>query len=172
MATGIDNTSGTLDFKIDENKFKGLVLYIADKCSDDPDFGATKLNKILFYSDFHSYGYWGKPITGAAYFRLKHGPAPKHMKPIRDQNRTIPLTEANLDVFSAKEIALVDKVIEEFGGLNADDVSTVSHMEAGYKIAGNKEDIPYEAVFLSSRPLTDYEVQHGLELAETRGWTI
>jgi len=43
-----------MEREIDERKFKELILYVADKCSDDPDFGAVKLNKILFYSDFYS----------------------------------------------------------------------------------------------------------------------
>ena len=186
MVTSIDFTR-----ILDEEKFKELLLYVADKCSDDPDFGATKLNKILFYADFQAYGLYGEPITGSPYFKLRRGPAPKYLKPIRDnmegdgdiviqhkqrfnqtQHRIIPLKEANLDVFYAKEIALVDKVIEAFCGINADGASKVSHMEAGYNIAGNKEDIPYEAVFLSSRSLTEYEVRHGLELAETCGWAI
>ena len=65
--------------------FKALVLYIADKCSDDPHFGATKFNKILFYADFLSYGLYGQPITGATYFRLPKGPAPKQWLQVRGE---------------------------------------------------------------------------------------
>src|ERR1041384_212988 len=65
----------------DEHKFRELVLYIADRCQDDPRFGATKLNKILFYADFLHYGESGTPLTGATYRKLEHGPAPKQLLP-------------------------------------------------------------------------------------------
>ena len=29
-----------------------LILYIAERCADDHTLGATKLNKILWFSDF------------------------------------------------------------------------------------------------------------------------
>src|SRR5260370_21134206 len=63
-------------------RLRELILYVASKCSSDPEFNATRLNKILFYSDFVSYARTGKPITGAAYQALPHGPAPKRLKPI------------------------------------------------------------------------------------------
>jgi|SRR5271169_6899363 len=57
-------------------KFKELMLYAAEKSVEDPAFGATKLNKILFFSDFLCFGLAGHSITGASYQRLKNGPAP------------------------------------------------------------------------------------------------
>ena len=177
--------------EMDEAKFRELILYIADKCSDDPDFGATKLNKILFYSDFMMYGKSGKPITGATYFKLPKGPAPKKLVPIRkqmeteqllavqikerfgkEQHRAIPLRQADLSKFDAVEISLVDEVIKTFCGANAETASSVSHREMGWQIAASKEDIPYEAVFLSSKPPTEDEIEYGLELANCHGWNI
>ncbi len=35
-------------FKQDIDKFKELILYICEKSATDPNFGTTKLNKILF----------------------------------------------------------------------------------------------------------------------------
>ena len=40
-----------------------LILYVAEKCQDDPKFGATKLNKILWWADFLAYAQHGTPIT-------------------------------------------------------------------------------------------------------------
>jgi hypothetical protein len=175
----------------DEHKFKELMLYIADKCSDDPDFGATKLNKILFYSEFHSYGKYDESITKMPYFRLQNGPAPKYLKPIRDQMvedkeiaiqpkprfgftqlRTVPLREANLQKLNARDIAIVDEVINALCGVNASGVSQYSHLEVGVRVANEKEDIPYQSVFLSNLPLTKYDIEHGLELAKQYKWTI
>ena len=53
-----------------EQKFKELVIYIAGRCESDPYFGAVKLNKLLFFSDFFAYAKLGNPITGAEYMKL------------------------------------------------------------------------------------------------------
>ena len=183
----------TIDFGdvCDEDKFKELILYIADKCSDDPDYGATKLNKILFYSEFHSYGKYGESITKMPYFRLQNGPAPKYLKSIRDemvedkeiaiqpkprfgytQQRIVPLREANLQKLNARDIAIVDEVISALYGVNADRISRYSHLEVGARVATEKEEIPYQSVFLSNLPLTKYDIEHGLELAKQYNWAI
>ena len=75
----------TLNFKYSdgETKLKELMLYVADKCSQDPNFGSTKLNKILWWSDFFAFGKIGKPITGVEYQKLDNGPAPRRLLPIR-----------------------------------------------------------------------------------------
>src|SRR5687767_11846412 len=62
-------------------KFDELVLYVALRSADDSTYGATKLNKILFYSDFFFYAKCGESITGAEYQKLERGPAPRQMKP-------------------------------------------------------------------------------------------
>src|SRR2546430_17730589 len=69
----------------DKEKFKELILYFAQQCADDHSFGATKLNKLLFLTDFTAYARRGAPVTGATYFKLPHGPAPKQFKPVTIQ---------------------------------------------------------------------------------------
>src|SRR5437660_10500981 len=66
-------------------RLRELILYIADRSKDDPKFGATKLNKILYFSDFVSFREYGEPITGAMYMRLENGPAPMHLVPVRNE---------------------------------------------------------------------------------------
>jgi len=65
-----------------EKKFRELILLICARSQGDKKFGATKLNKLLFYSDFCAYLSFDKPITGQQYFKLPNGPAPKRLKPI------------------------------------------------------------------------------------------
>ena len=110
-----------------DRKFKELILYVAEHCAGDVAFGATKLNKILYYADFLAYGDFGQPITGQPYFRLPKGPGPRYLKPIQaemvkdgeielltatryafQQIRTIPRRKADLSLFSAEEVALLD----------------------------------------------------------------
>ena len=44
-----------IDLSIDENerKFRELILNISEQSEGDSTFGAVKLNKLLFYIDFH-----------------------------------------------------------------------------------------------------------------------
>lgn len=165
-------------------KLKELLLYVAQKSFDDPDFGATKLNKILYYSDFLAFGQLGHPITEATYQRLDHGPVPLPLLTVkqelereqaaeviavprfnRTQKRLIPKRRARLDAFSADEIALVDEVIDALRGYNAVAVSELSHLEKSWQLVDDREEIPYEFVFLSSEPLTPDDVRRGQEVA-------
>lgn len=174
--------------QINENleRFRELVLYISQKCANDPRFGATKLNKILYFSDFVCYAHYGQPLTGVEYQRLPNGPAPRRLLPIREemqqegslgiqevplrngrmQVRTVNLRQPNLDIFSAKEIALVDSVIEALSNETAQGVSDLSHNMVGWKVARDQENIPYTTVFLSDAPLNDIDIQRGREVAK------
>jgi hypothetical protein len=173
-------------------KLQELILYIAKQCENDPNFGATKLNKALFFSDFYWYATTGKPITGATYQRLENGPAPKQLIPARaellatdraeieermrfnrKQKRLIAKASANLELFTGGEIAFVDTVIKVLlDGKSATQISDFSHDTClGWQIAGDKEEIPYEAVFLSTSALTPIDLRVGHEVAKRHGLT-
>jgi hypothetical protein len=172
-----------------EERLRELILYISRECASDPTFGATKLNKILFFSDFASYFQTGKPITGVEYFRLEYGPAPKLLKKVRKamiqnhelavvekeffskkQKRTIPLRKPLLEKhFKPDEIAFVAKIIRELWGMTATDVSELSH-QLGWRIAAEEESIPYEASFLSEDPLTESDIEEARELNRKHCW--
>ncbi|HEY5058024.1 MAG TPA: Panacea domain-containing protein [Gaiellaceae bacterium] len=177
-----------MEFEFNQDKFKELVLYIAEKSETDPWFGATKLNKLLFYSDFLAYGYFGKPITGAVYQKLEHGPAPKKLLPLRaemiregslgirrermlkfSQKRPTALRSPDVAVFDAEELDLVDRIIRLFCDRSASEVSRISHDELCWQLAGEKEEIPYQSVFLSTRPASESHFARGRELAESAG---
>jgi Protein of unknown function (DUF4065) len=167
-----------------EARYRELVLYICQKCANDPKFGATKLNKILYFSDFLAYATLGEPITGFEYQRLPNGPAPRRMLPMRDEmikrrdlgfqtvhlkggrtlHRAVNLRDPNLNVLTAEQIALVDRIIGELWDLDAEEVSDLSHRMMGWKVADLNETIPYETVFISSGPLTETDVERGREL--------
>src|SRR5437016_2393135 len=167
-----------------EVNYRELVLYICQKCATDKKFGATKLNKILYFCDFLAYAELGEPITGFEYQRLPNGPAPRRVLPMREemvnkrdlgiqiiplrggrtQHRAVNLRVPDLSVFTAGQIALVDRVIEELWDLDAEQVSELSHRMAGWRLAALGETIPYETVFISIEPLTETDVQRAREL--------
>ena len=175
----------------DENKFRELVLYVSEKCESDPNFGAVKLNKILFLADFVAYAELGKPISGAEYVALEFGPAPRLLKPIRDemadrkdivvkrqqrfgyqQDRVIPLRKANLSLFSGGEISLVDDMISICSEETGRDLTELTHMMCGWQVASNREVIPYETIYLSSDfdEATRVDRERARELAVIYGW--
>jgi hypothetical protein len=181
--------------EFNEMKFRELLVYVAGKCANAPLFGATKLNKILFYADFLAYEAFGEAITGAEYIALEFGPAPKRYLSIQremeqdrslvlspaqfNQKRLIALREADLSQFSAGEISLVDTVIESLRDETAKSVSDMSHAFLGwqaaraeYNITGQVAAIPYDSVFLAKPDLDEFEQAHGLELAGRYGWSV
>lgn len=177
--------------EFNERKFKELLLYIAENSADDPRFGATKLNKILFYSDFLHYGLHGDAITGATYQRLDRGPAPRELLPMQQeltedegdaevierthfgypQKRLTPKRDPDLSIFNGDEITVVDAVIEHFHKHNAREVSEISHAELAWKIADDRQEIPYNAVFLASQETTPADIDRAQEIAREHGWT-
>lgn len=182
----------------EEEKLRELILYVSKRCATDPDFGATKLNKILWLADSLSFARRGQPITGVAYMNQKNGPVPRPLKRIRIEmedarqiaierrpkgpyvlERPVPLREANLEVFSATDIAFVDELIEILRGHDGTQLSHFSHScNLGWKLTKLGENIPYEAFMLSDGELSpgmikriqECNVEHGWEPTKQWGW--
>ncbi len=176
-----------------EPKFRELIIHISVKCADDRYYSATKLNKILFYSDFLAYKLYGESITGADYFALPHGPAPRRLLPVRSemekngdisiqkyiQHRVLALRDPDYDIFAAREIALVDKVIDILRDHDADEVSEITHLFLGWRAAmaegeqtGEHLSIPYQTVFVQDPTIDEYEEAYGIELSKKHGWRV
>jgi hypothetical protein len=165
-------------------KFRELILYIASKYNADQEFGKNRLFKALFYAEWQYYIATGETITGHTYVKGPHGPIPFSGDEIlaelverRDlaiqqvsrggypQRRPISLRDANLALFSAQEIAIVDQVIEEQRGM-ATTISQQSHRDIlAWEVAQNGEPIPFETSWLAPRQLTPDEIAYGLQLA-------
>jgi hypothetical protein len=176
--------------ELDERRLAELMLYIGRKCADDPKFGATKLNKILFYSDFLAYANLGDSITGAEYQKLPFGPAPRRIKVVRRnleqegalvvrsiqlrggraQERIIPKRRPKMNLFTTKEIEVVDEVLNQLRGHDAESISNLSHLEIGWQVARLNETIPYGTIFLSDKALDDEDIRRIQHFAERHGY--
>jgi Protein of unknown function (DUF4065) len=171
-----------------QQRFREVVIYIAEKCRDAEFFGAVKLNKILYHADFRAFRRLGMPITGVGYFRLRHGPAPIALVPVRReleiegaitiehrpmgnhiQDRIVPRRRPYLNLFTPDELDIVDEVIHELWSHTAEQVSDASH-DVIWRTRRNREPIPYEAAYLSNDPLTADEIARTRELADELGW--
>jgi hypothetical protein len=168
-------------------RFRELIIYVSEKCVSDPFFGAVKLNKILYYSDFRAFERFGVPLTGTVYFRLKQGPAPKALLPIRrqlehegairvdsvmmgarEQKRTVALRQPVTALFTPDELLLVDEVIRDLWPQTATEVSDASH-DVRWRTLNNEDHIPYEFAFLANE-LTENDEARTRELAAELGW--
>ena len=109
--------------EFDRVKFKRLVHYVVWKVGKDDWFGATKLNKVLWFVDARAYTLTGKPITGEKYVRGEFGPVPQHILPIQSElvrdgaikvtkqgklTRVVALTPAQASWFSSSELQTID----------------------------------------------------------------
>lgn len=173
-----------------ETRYKELVLYISQECLSDPTYSKVKQLKILFYSDFESFGKYGAPITGLPYRKLPFGPAPTAYIRIWDEmqrdhqiriveqrvfdlasHRILPLADPDLNSLSGRDVAVVNRWIRFFWGLTAREVSEYSHGKA-WTLANELSQIPYEAVFISDEPVTIDDVDRAKELGKRHGWTV
>jgi len=169
----------------EEEKLGELILYVAKRLQNDPSGGATKINKVLFFSEFSFMRTHGHPITGVEYQKLDRGPAPRRLLPVREWliesgaarldhtvyfgyplNRLIPLREFQRSLFTVDEIAQVDEVIDGLSSRSAAEASEMSHRETGWRMVENGETIPYEAAYLvPAFKVTDKMRRHAEELS-------
>lgn len=171
-------------------KFRQLLLYVAKKSEEDPFFGAVKLNKILYFSDFNAYRRRGHSITGAEYQRLPEGPAPRKLLPERQAlldkgaieiverpffnhvQQRIVVTAKELDVplLSAEERQIVDEVIDvALAGKNGREASLESHAEIGWQLFANGDSIPYRTAWYEPGPISLEGIEAAKRAAEKTG---
>jgi len=187
MPTSTSHLNFTFPVARGAQRFRELIVYISEKSRNDPYFGAVKLNKILYYSDFRAFELFGIPLTGVRYFRLPKGPAPKALIPIQnelvsegairidkvkfgdfEQHRTVPLRRAVTELFTEDEIILVDKVINELWHQNATEVSDASH-DVRWRTLQHRDPMPYEFAFLDDG-ITESDIARTKQLASELRW--
>lgn len=150
----------------DPAKLRELIVYVSLESLGDRHFGKTKLNKILFFSDFTAYRETGRSISGAVYQHLAQGPGPHQLLPVLNtmtedvtefaepvgsvvQKRLVPLRAADLSAFTGPEIAIVNSVLDDLAPLTNKQVSDVSHETIAWRITQNGQEIPYGTALLS-----------------------
>lgn len=148
-------------------KLQELILYVSDESRNDQFFGKTKLNKILFFSDFTAHRQLGRSITGAVYQHLPQGPCPHQLLPalhalgpdiveqqestyVGTRKRLIPMRQARRDVFDMPELTIVDQVMKELRPLNGQQVSELSHSTMAWRLTDDYQEIPYGTAYLDN----------------------
>lgn len=153
----------------DREKFKNLMHYVIFRAGDHDGFGATKLYKVLWFSEARRFILSGSPIAGAEYIREKHGPIPKLGMAVREElveegkikqwrapyhNRTSWRFKSVVPPFplmlSDAEKQVVDYWVRHIDeDHTAQSISEESH-DYAWEIAGMKEPLPFFALLAAT----------------------
>jgi transcriptional regulator with XRE-family HTH domain len=147
-------------------KFREVLLYVLNKVGAKSNISETVLYKLLYFIDFDFYEKYEEQLMGATYRKNKFGPSPVEFAEIvhamtqdeditrvkgkyfnKEQKKYLPLRKPLLDCFSAKEITLIDEVLNRLSDKNASQISEYSHGDIPWKVTKDMEVINYETVF-------------------------
>lgn len=146
--------------RLDVNKMFSSILLFCSKT----ETVKTKLNKMLFFSDFKHFKEYSVSITGSRYAHLPYGPVPDrysfYLAALHEDEGALAIEEKyfndysgevliamkppDLSIFSPSEIEILVGVNDELGGYSAKALSELSHQEKGYKETVDGELISYE----------------------------
>ncbi len=160
-------------FSFEAKKLEDLILFILEKCGGKPNLGETVLYKLLYFIDFDAFENLGHPITGMAYIKLQFGPVPRksdydpvikkmseqgklkifsHSYFGKTQKRYIALANPNLEIFSAKEIEIIEKVLNRLSDMNATQIANYVHGDVPWKVTADGEVINYPLAYERESP--------------------
>ncbi|MEX0810790.1 MAG: type II TA system antitoxin MqsA family protein [Chitinophagales bacterium] len=149
----------------DFEKFSEMVVYFSEKLKPFK----TKLNKLLFYSDFLMHKQSCYSISGVRYRAIDMGPVPNNFQSIfeyLENNNIIDISyiafpngngeqfinrndrKFNKEIFTDAELSVLEKVAETFKDTSTNDIIEISHLEKAWK--ANKDEkkiISYEYAF-------------------------
>ncbi|MGL5619366.1 MAG: type II toxin-antitoxin system antitoxin SocA domain-containing protein [Tannerellaceae bacterium] len=125
------------------NRIKNIILYFVTK---NEGVFETKLNKLLFYSDFLCFKETGSGLTGLSYKAIAFGPVPQQYATIYENikgteseiiifpngnagKRIIGHEKFNPELFSVKELEILERVFNRFKDCTACNISNISHEE-------------------------------------------
>ena len=147
-------------------KFKEVLLYVLGKVGAKPNVGETVLYKLLYFIDFDYYERYEEQLIGATYIRNHFGPTPvefrdlvgemieakelaKIQKPYfnYEQKKYLPLRVPDLSRLSAREIELINDVLNRLSEMTAREISIYSHNDIPWQVTPEGEAIAYESVF-------------------------
>ncbi|MDD3686137.1 MAG: DUF4065 domain-containing protein [Bacteroidales bacterium] len=132
----------------DIKKLANMIIYFAEKTQA----WKTKLNKLLFYSDFGMFKTFGQSISGFRYAAIDLGPVPNNFNSLYDflnkENKiSIEYTyftdgvgelikkskmEFYPQLLSSEEIEVMDKVLAKFSNTSTKDIIEISHNEKAW----------------------------------------
>lgn len=157
-----DNYTGYMKPSIE--KLTEMVVFFAERMKPY----ITQLNKLLFYCDFLNYKNEAVSISGTRYRAIDMGPVPNNYDSIFDYMEStgaiiikkyenelgyskefINNREFNNELFTDKELEVLNKILNEFKGRTTKEIIERSHLEDGWKdnFDNGKSLIDYKYAF-------------------------
>lgn len=144
------------------NRLKNIMLYILNRCDD---VWCTKMNKLLFYTDFLSYRERGMAMTGLSYRAIDFGPVPERwdrvyseFPEVRQELRQvgdfvgsvlIASEESDYSMFTDAELKVLDAICTHFSKMSSREISRISHDEDAWLNHHDKhEHIPFDDAYM------------------------
>jgi hypothetical protein len=129
------------------DKLRSTILFLLDRCGRVFN---TKMNKLLFYTDFLSYKTYGKGITGLSYKAIQYGPVPLRWDRVYslidgveselvEFNSGVCGTELHiseqpdLEELTPQEIGILNIIVDKFKDMSSAEISVMSHKEDAWK---------------------------------------
>ncbi|TAD73577.1 MAG: DUF4065 domain-containing protein [Sphingomonadales bacterium] len=155
--------------KVANEKLKEALHFVIECCDDSSRLGAVRLNKILWFSDCHSYREHGASITADGYVKRRFGPVPKRVlaatRELEEESKIairevpyssrksfrefISLKQPEHSALSEQDMAVLKAyttlICNEF---SAAQISDLSHDQV-WEAADEGEEIPLYTIFAS-----------------------
>ena len=155
---GADNGYAQLSL----NRLRNIMLYILNRCDE---VWCTKMNKLLFYTDFMSYRERGMAMTGLSYRAIDFGPVPERwdrvyseFPEVRQELRQvgdfvgsvlIASEESDYSMFTDAELKVLDSICTHFSKMSSREISRISHDEDAWLNHHDKrEHIPFDDAYM------------------------
>lgn len=144
------------------DKLKNILLYYIEQ---EGGVFFTKMNKLLFYTDFLAYRLTGKGMTGLCYKAIAYGPVPLHWDRVysfyndidqeivqypdgRAGTRLVSNLSPDKSYFSEDELEMLDYIYQRFKKETPTQISEISHQEEAWKKYLNSDKlISFEMAF-------------------------
>lgn len=133
-----------------EEKALHMILYLVEKLEP----WKTKLNKLLFYSDFLYYKQYGSSMLGLKYAAIDYGPVPNEyellftigrLKEIFKKShveinaevsgeKILPMKDVvfKRDLFNNNEIEILNTIVNKFSKVTSKEIVKMSHQEKAW----------------------------------------
>ena len=147
-------------------KFREVLLYVLDKVGAKQNIGETIIYKLLYFMDFDYYETYEEQLMGAVYQKNHYGPTPLQFSKIVEdmiqkeevekvkskyfeypQTKYLPRRKPDLSKLSAKELKVIEDVLNRLCDMNAKQISNYSHNDVPWLSTADGEVIDYESVF-------------------------
>lgn len=164
-------------FHFDPEKALNLVLYVARKV---PKATFHTISKVIYFADKLHLQRYGRLICGDSYVAMKHGPVPSEiydmMKDVRGDGfsqhwqtareafevegkaTVVPHKAPDLDVFSPSDLECLDESIRNYGYLDFNQLTDLSH-DAAWRATDDNDMIDLEEI-VATLPDGETLLQH------------